>query len=259
VNERFRLIAWLGLLGWAGSVAAADPEGRVTAFSGFDYSVGKYGGTRSTEIVYIPFGARYETGRWTARVTVPWVQITGPGNVVNVSDPLVVGSDSGAPRTRESGLGDVVVSAGYAVYEGRDGFFLDAIGKVKFGTADEKKGLGTGEKDYSLQADLSRLWGRVTGFGTLGYRVVGSPPGLELHNVWFASLGVAYRNEARTTYGATYDYRQASREGAPSPRDFTLYMSTPFSAQTRAQLYLTRGLSDASADWAVGALVGYGF
>ena len=32
---------------------------------------------------------------------------------------------------------------------------IDLTGKVKFGTADENKGLGTGENDYAVQAD----WG----------------------------------------------------------------------------------------------------
>jgi len=39
---------------------------------------------------------------------------------------------------------------------------MDLTGKIKFGTADEDKGLGTGEQDYSLQADVFRFFDGAT-------------------------------------------------------------------------------------------------
>src|ERR1051325_3071455 len=62
------------------SHAADDAEWRLGV--GADYSRGTYGtGTESTTLS-IPFTARYELDRWTYRVTVPWLEVKEPANVV---------------------------------------------------------------------------------------------------------------------------------------------------------------------------------
>jgi hypothetical protein len=60
---------------------------------------------------------------------------------------------------------------------------------VKFGATDVELGLGTGEHDYSLQADLFRFFDRFTGIGTAGYTVRGDPDAVDLEDQFFASLG----------------------------------------------------------------------
>ncbi len=66
------------------SFALHDPAA-ADGFSfsaGMDFTQGKYGGTTTTDIWYVPFTARYRTGRTSVRVTVPYLNITGPGNVL---------------------------------------------------------------------------------------------------------------------------------------------------------------------------------
>src|SRR5229473_2226361 len=50
--------------------------------TGADYSTGKYGGTSSTDILYVPLTGAYEMDKWLFKVTVPYIMVTGPGNVV---------------------------------------------------------------------------------------------------------------------------------------------------------------------------------
>lgn len=57
-----------------------------------DFTTGKYGGTTSTDIWYVPFTARYDRDRASFRVTVPYLNITGPGNVLG---PGIGGIDGG--------------------------------------------------------------------------------------------------------------------------------------------------------------------
>ncbi|PXW88951.1 hypothetical protein C8R34_106100 [Nitrosomonas sp. Nm84] len=47
-----------------------------------DFTTGNYGGTKSTDIWYVPFTARYDKDRISFRVIVPYLNITGPGNVL---------------------------------------------------------------------------------------------------------------------------------------------------------------------------------
>ena len=61
-------------------IALAD--GNVTLKTGLDYTSGTYGTNTSTEITSIPFIANYETGNWSFKATVPYVQIQGADNVI---------------------------------------------------------------------------------------------------------------------------------------------------------------------------------
>ncbi|GAB4178734.1 MAG: hypothetical protein OHK0026_05750 [Rhodocyclaceae bacterium] len=241
------------------AAAMAQADDRLTLTTGIDYSTGKYGGAASTDILYVPLIGKYETGPWTLKLTVPWLQITGPGNVVGSGDGVIVsGGSASTVRTRQSGMGDVVAAAGYALLGGRRGLALDITGKVKFATGDSAKGLSTGENDYALQTDLFLPSGTVTPFGTLGYKVIGRPAGTALRNVWYASAGASWKLSGATSAGALVDMRQASRPGAEGGRELSLYASRKLGASFKLQAYLSRGFSDTSADWGAGLMLGYG-
>lgn len=227
----------------------------LTMTTGVDYSSGKYGGTQSTDITYIPIIAKYQTGRWTLKLTLPWISITGPGNVVpNVG---TVGTSAGT-RTTQSGLGDVVASASRTVYFSRTTqTLIDVTGKVKFATADEKKGLGTGKNDYAAQVDVYKLMGKLTPFATVGYKVLGNPSGYTLHNVWYGTLGSAYKLTPQTTGGLMLDLRQKSSAAGAPHRDVTAFVSHKLGAQWKLQGYVIKGFANGSPDWETGAMIAY--
>src|SRR6185436_19515391 len=68
--------------------AAAHAQG-LTLSTGIEYSSGKYGETEKTEMYNLPVTAKYETGLWTFRLSLPIVRVTGPANVVVVGDDVV--------------------------------------------------------------------------------------------------------------------------------------------------------------------------
>ncbi|MGZ0019737.1 hypothetical protein [Nitrosomonas sp. wSCUT-2] len=47
-----------------------------------DFTTGNYGGASSTDIWYVPFTARYDKDRASFRLTIPYLNISGPGNVL---------------------------------------------------------------------------------------------------------------------------------------------------------------------------------
>jgi hypothetical protein len=168
---------------------------------------------------------------------------------------------AGAARTTQSGLGDVVAAATYNIYgsTGAAPLLIDLTGKVKFGTADENKGLGTGENDYSIQADLYKTINKFIMFGTLGYKVFGDPVGINLDNVFYGSLGGSYKYNQQTSAGLILDLRQkASATGAPQ-RELTAFVSHKIDKTWKAQGYLVHGFADGSPDWGAGAMVSYAF
>src|SRR5215467_11554119 len=78
-----RAVVLLGTAyGAGGALAAAAQEGSLSVGTGFDYSSGNYGTSETTDIVSVPVFGKYEYGRWLFRLTVPYIRISGPGNVL---------------------------------------------------------------------------------------------------------------------------------------------------------------------------------
>ncbi|MGJ7518528.1 hypothetical protein ACSFE6_29835 [Pseudomonas baetica] len=231
--------------------AVPAPADTFTTAIGLDYSSGDYGTGTTSEIWYVPIAGKYETGPMTYKVTIPWLRITNPEVGPN-GDPL-----PGGCRDVESGLGDTVASAGYALLDGsEEGVLLDLIGKVKFPTADEDQCLGTGETDYTAQVDITKAFGRVTAFGTLGWKKFGDPPDSDFDDPFFISLGFAIPVAARTTAGTSYDWRQKVVSTGSQIQEFTLFLTHKLSQEWKIQLYAVKGFTDASPD-AEGGLVLY--
>ncbi len=228
-------------------------EGLFTLAAGAEYTTGKYGGEKSVEDLYIPVTAYYDVSRFSFRLTVPFLQVKAPeGTITETPDgDIIIGE---GPRTTESGIGDIV--AGFTFYDlfrspGGD-VAIDLSGKVKLGTADEEKGLGTGETDYSLGLDFYRFFDRFTAIGALGYTFRGDPEGYDLDNSVYASVGGSYLVTNATRFGAFYDYRQASLPDNDDPQELSVFLSHWLSDQWMLRGYALAGFSDSSPDFGIG-------
>lgn len=236
-------------------------EGKFSLTSGVDYSTGKYGQSQSTDITYIPFIAKYDTGDTTLKLTVPWVKITGPGDVVGGNAPIVIGT-SNRPITTESGLGDVVFSATQTIAQFGESnpLLLDLTGKVKFATASSSKRIGTGENDYTAELDGYKTINKSTTlFGDIGYKKLGDPTGVNLNNVWYGSAGFAYKFNPATSVGMMADIRQATMNTSQPLRELTVFLTHKFTANYKLQSYLTSGNTNASSDLGGGLMLGWMF
>lgn len=237
------------------AVGAADIP--VSVGFGLDYSTGKYGDTQSTEIWYMPFTIKAESGKATYKLTIPYLQITGPGGVVKDVGKVNTGSSR---RTTESGLGDVVAAVTYGAYENAaNGVLLDVTGKVKFATADKDKGLGSGSNDYAAQLDAYKINGATTLFGTLGYKVLGDSGSTKLNNVFYGTLGVSQKLSDQTSAGLMLDLREKATATGDPQREVTAYVSRKLDKQWKAQAYAVKGFADGSPDWGLGAMLTYAF
>jgi hypothetical protein len=159
-------------------------------------------------------------------------------------------------RRTESGLGDIVLSGFYNVLDERKGGLgLDVGAKVKLPTADDQKGLGTGELDYAAQMDFFKPFDATTLFGSIGYRVYGDPAGTTLKDVFYTSIGASYRMSSQQSVGVAYDYRPAIVDGGGKVSEATLFWSNRLSPQWKLQVYGVVGFADASPDAGIGALL----
>ncbi len=262
-----------------------------SASIGADYSTGKYGTSDSTDVWYVPLAASYRTGAFTYKVTVPWIRVTGNGSVVpsgfsgsSSTSTISTGADcrkrgTGActnpqtittttpstttatnVRTTESGLGDIVAAATYQAYDGGDqGFVVDFTGRIKFGTASDTRGLGSGENDYAIQTNIDKNFGPMYASLGLGYKFLGEPSGVNYKNVVYGSLGGGYNFSKDTEVGVSYDWATASVSGSPKPQELSIYGSHYINNNYKLSAVLYGGLSDANPDVGGGLTLKYYF
>jgi len=235
---------------------AAQEAGADLRFStGIEYSTGEYGGTDDIEELYVPFTFRAGFDRIGLRFTVPYLRVTAPDDTI-ITDPGAEPLPGSGATATESGLGDVIAALTlYDIYVSDDaGFVIDATGKIKFATADEAKGLGTGENDYTLQFDAFRFFDRLSLHGTAGYRLRGDPPGLELNDVFLASVGGAFLASDNTMLGMYFDYRESAISGMDDIQELSGFASFRLGQAWRMELYAFTGLTDSSTDFGGGLL-----
>jgi hypothetical protein len=260
MNNRLLVIFVMGALGNA--AAWAEGGGNFYMGTGFDYSSGNYGSDTTTTILSIPVAGMYLTGDWQFRLTVPYVLITGDGSVVPGMGGAVPGNAGGASgggskgsgNTTQSGLGDAVAAVTYNLYSGIENTLaMDLTGKVKFATAGA--GLGTGETDYAAQVDVYKKFDRFTATGSLGYQVLGDPPGDDLNNAAYGMLGGNYQFAGQTAAGAELRVSQKLYATGAGPRELVVYVGHRSGENLKISGYALKGFSDGSPDNGFGVMI----
>lgn len=235
-------------LGTLSSASAQDSWSEFRLAGGAEFTSGSYGASEDTDIFYVPVTASYETENFRFAGTVSYLQIEGPGGVIGGEGGVVIGPGTGAV-TSESGMGDTILSATYNLYpESADLPFFEITAKVKLPTGDDEKGLGTGEMDYSIQADVFQAFGNVTPFATIGYKMRGDPEGFDLEDTIFASAGASIKVSDNFSFGGVYDYREAATAAAEEVSEVSPFTAVKLSESVVLQVYGVFGLSDGSPD-----------
>jgi hypothetical protein len=130
---------------------------------------------------------------------------------------------------------------------------VDLTGKVKFATADA--GLGTGENDYAAQVDAYQRFDNFTATGSLGYLVLGDPPGYDFNNAAYGILGGYYQFTGQTGAGAEVRVSQKLYATGDAPRELNAYVSHQFDKKLKFSGYVLKGFSDGSPDSGFGMLL----
>jgi hypothetical protein len=258
-----RMKRTLSLLVMLAAPVSAIAETSLSLGTGFDYSTGKYGGSTSTDILYIPVTAKFEADDLSFKLTVPYISVTGAAGVVRgmgrIRPAVARGgatmmTTTTATTVSASGLGDITGSAGYKLYD-KNAVAIDLVGKVKLGTANANKGLGTGKNDYSFQVGGYHVVGKTTYFATAGYRVVGKPAGLALNNVAYGTMGANRKLDDKLSMGLMLDAAQSASPAGAGPVEVTAYVTKKLRDTLKVQGSLLKGLSDGSPDWGIGAMI----
>lgn len=245
----------LGVLNVTSNVHADSP---VTVGTGFEYAIGDYGGDVDIEFLFVPVLFFHEQGPWQARLEIPWIQLRAPDKSFNLGDGRVVPGNQ--PMKTESGLGDVEFELRYATdWFPEQWFYIDVLGELKLPTADERKGLGTGETDFQLEFQFFKTFDKITPMAFIAHRWQGEPEGAILRDVFSISVGVDYRIDKTLNIGAIYEYQEPNSKFVEELQELEVYFKYEQKEKWSIVGYAYHGFTDASPRFGIGSEVQFHF
>lgn len=222
---------------WPAAARALEGRGYLELDAG--YETGDFGTPTTANLFSLSPTLGYVTPRYNLSVTVPFLSLT---------------EKTGGSSTSGTGLGDVVLRAGGLLLpETGGGLSISGASAVKLPTADEAKGLGTGQTDYGVFAGLhQRLLGLKFSL-TGGYIVTGNPAGTTYKDTPLVGIGVS-RVFGTMNVFASLDGRGATVSGAKDPIEASLGAFHLFNRDYGLKGSATFGLNNGGP--AFGAILG---
>lgn len=231
----------------------SGPDLKLYFSTGLSYAT-RDGELGRTDYYRTPFTARLVKGRLRLSASIPYLSVTGPGvaDSDGEDDGGTIITDEGTRR----GFGDLRLTARYQIPKSAlGGFGLDLLSQVKVPTASRKKGLGTGEVDVALGAELSRDVGKFEPFVSAQYRINGDRPDFDYRNSIAASVGTAVRLGRLSRASISYDYSQSRIKGRSGSHSLGAGMTTRLSRRFSLSGSGAIGLSERAPDFSVGTVI----
>lgn len=262
------------------------------------YSSGNFGTDTTSTFVYAPWSLRRLFRDGDVTLVIPFVSASTDGRTTLVGGTATQvddednsgqggggssddcpggssGSNSGQGGGRKScltgraagqtvrtaGLGDIVLRGRYYVVEERKLVPLIALtARMKFPTANEKLGLGTGEFDHGYGVELSKMLGQKwIAFLDGGYNFLGNPGGLVLRDQYWYDIGAGYYVTKDLLASAYFEEYRAPRVGRVNIRDFYFAFNYRATAEWRFNGGVAVGVSNGAPDYVVSLGTSYRF
>lgn len=266
MEGRLRTLAsGLFLIVWLASSAAAWAEERERwqFKAGVTYEAGDFGTGITTKTLFLPFTIRYLGDRFDLGLTVPFIQQETSQAVTLVDGvPVRIRAEEGVKQTA-SGLGDLVLKGRlYLLDDPGPASFLPAVTpffKLKFPTADEDDGLGTGEFDYGFGLEFDKRLNGLFLFADAGYTFIGDPPGINLRDRVSAGGGVGYYLTRNLSASVSLAWSRSLVKGADDPTDVFFDLSWRITRTLTLSPHVSVGLTNGSPDFGLGFETSYRF
>lgn len=250
------ITAAIAICAFSAQAMAKPQQTRITASITPSYFSGNYGTNSRTDIFYLPFELKADTGNLSLQATIPYIRVKSQNAVI--AGGAVVGNAGGQPRTR-GGLGDIWLGASYRFRLDHDDVFTPYV-KVKFGTASRSQGLGTGANDVEFGAKYrTRVAHDYYPFARLGYRIHGHAAGLVLRDYFTYSVGLSYASDLDDIVTLLYAGHQSSQPGLAPASELVGGWNHRVQDNFNVQLFALLGLSNGSPDYGGGLGLKYRF
>jgi len=240
------------LAGLTTGLAQQSEPVKIKLDTSYVFTRGDYGLTQDTDVSIVLVNPTIEVDGWRFQASIPYVRLDGPATVV--------GNTGATAVTRsEHGLGDITLGVGHKLETESSGWSSDLSVKVKFPTANDAKGLGTGEIDTMVQLDVFKGGGKITPYATLGYQFLGSNASYPMKNGAYVTAGFAGQVSPDLTMGLAGNWRQPIVVGGKAGVEAMAFVQYKLSEQSRIQAFVLHGFTDASPTIAIGVTLGLSF
>lgn len=152
-----------------------------------------------------------------------------------------------------NGLGDINLVGKVLMVEERDAYPAFTVkGVVKTDSGDEGKGLGSGDRDYSLVAVASKDLGDLAWHTMLGYIVVGDNGDENIRNIHLYGLAVDYGfTESSYIIAEVSGYRHPDRRSKEDPISGLFGTTYKVSDNVILDGAIRFGFNNSTPDWCV--------
>jgi hypothetical protein len=220
------------LVGVAASAGHAE-EGRGYLDLGGGYKTGDFGTTITSDLYYFSAVLGYVAPRYDVSITVPHLSLKNA---------------AGGSSSTETGIGDVILRGGSVlVPEGPNGFSLNGTLAVKLPSADETRGLGTGEIDYGAFLGLHQRLEDYSLSLSGGYIKIGDPYVINYNDIPLYGIGIS-RLFGRTEGAVSLEGRGAMVSGAENPLEVNVGFFHVLSVDYAVRGNAFKGLNNGGPD-----------
>ena len=169
-------------------------------------------------------------------------------------------SSAAASSGSQSGLGDLTLTVGYTLIdETRSSPLFRPLMYLKFPTADETRGLGTGAFDFGGGLSLAKTLGNWATYAEILYIAPGSSDTFDPDHYWSWQTSASYRFTERLSTGIGLSGATSAFAGGDAALQAKLTVDYMVSQRGSLGGYLAKGLTDGSADFGVGIFAAIGF
>jgi hypothetical protein len=221
---------------------------KLTLSAGMEYSRGDYGDPVSTDVFYEYVSAKYWSGPWAVKLSIPFVQVDGAGTIVDDGSEF----DAGGEDRMVGGVSDVSLTIQRNFSWKDEGLYLDLFAKARLPTGDRDRGLGSGEVDYTAAAQLTKAIGDFEVYVYGGRRFLSDTDEFERRDGWILSAGASAEVSESVEVGAFFDWREAAVEEASAPMELGLELTGKISDDVKLSVSGSVGLNENSPDYSVG-------
>lgn len=258
---------------------AWSAEQRFSLGLGFELATGDYGTDLTTDSYRIPLTVNlYPSDRIDLSLEIPYIYqnnsttvslggirfpgmdgsggsggsgMEGSGMIGRFGGGSGAGTGDGTKS--QSGLGDITLTTGCIVLKESAAIpLIRPIAYVKFPTADEEKGLGTGEFDYGGGLSLAKWFGDWSAYVEGVYVLPGSSSDFKPDDYWTYLGSVGYRFTDHFSSGLALSGATAAFDGAPDALEAKVRFSHWTSERASLGGYVAMGLSAGSPDYGLG-------
>src|SRR6478736_2483519 len=231
--------------GWAEDAVEDDGTYRVLVTTGVGRFTGYYGEEERTTVDVVNLNNRWYFDRAEVQVSVGYLRIDGPADIIFVDgQPIEIGDGSAPGESRtESGFGDVTLRGEYYLHSGTSTspWIIGEL-RVTLPTGDEEKGLG-----------FIQRFGRINWLADAGYTFVGkSGDGPDPKNQLRLGAGasVPFGKDQRHSYYVYIENRTSRFSGSEDKRTVSAGASTAFTQAKRVRLSASVyfGLTESTED-----------